>query len=82
MTVDGRMRAGPRIPLSVRVLGIAITVAALCAALSVAALALWIAALLVPIAIVAVAVAWVAFKVRRWRSGPTAGPIVVRWPPR
>ena len=72
MTVDGQVRPGARVPLSVRVLGIAITVAVLCAALSIAAIALWVGALLVPIAIV-----------RRWRGAPPGvGPIVVRWPPR
>lgn len=87
MTPDGTIRPAPRVPLSMRVLGVAVVVAVLCTLLSVAALAIWVISLLLPVLVCAVVVAWGAFQYRRWqarRGGrPLAPqPIVVRWPPR
>lgn len=83
MTLDGRVRPAPRMPIAARVIAAAVVVAVLCTLLSIAALAIWVASLLIPVALVAALVAWLAIKLRRWQTG--AGPsrqFVMRWPPR
>lgn len=68
MTPDGQFRGPPRLPLSTRVLGVALAVAAIAAALALGALALWFALILVPVALGAAAVAWFAWRYRLWRA--------------
>ena len=69
MTPDGRFRGPSRPPLSTRVLGIALAVTAIAAALALGALALWFALVLIPVALGAAAVAWLAWRYRLWRAG-------------
>ena len=67
MTPDGQFRQPSRLPLSTRVLGIALAITAMAAALAVGALALWFALILIPVALGAAAVAWLAWRYRLWR---------------
>ncbi len=68
MTPTGEFHKPPRLPLSVRVLGIAVAVAAIAMALAVGALALWFALILIPVALAAATVAWLAWRYRLWRA--------------
>ena len=68
MTPDGQFRGPPRVPLSTRLLGIALAITAITAALAIAALALWFALILIPVALGAAAVAWLAWRYRLWRA--------------
>ncbi len=69
MTPDGQFRGPRRLPLSTRVLGIALAITAIAAALAIGALALWFALILIPVALGAAAVAWLAWRYRLWRAG-------------
>jgi len=73
MTPDGEFREPPGVPLSTRVLGIAILVAAIAGAVAVAALALYVALALIPVAIAAGVVAYLAYRYRLWRSRRSFG---------
>ncbi len=73
MTPDGQFRDGPRLPLSTRVLGIAILVAVVAGAVAIAALALYVALALIPVALGAAAVAYGLYRFRLWRAGRSVG---------
>jgi hypothetical protein len=84
MTPDGRFRApsgGQRMPLSMKLLVVAVGVALLGGALTLAALALWVAASLLPVVLIAAGIAWATLKYRGWRrrSGATN---INAYPPR
>ena len=68
MTPDGQFRQPARAPLSARVLGVALAVMAIAAALAVGALALWFALVLIPVALGAAAIAWLTWRYRLWRA--------------
>ena len=65
---DGRYRPS-RPPLSARIFGWAVIVAAVAGALALAAFALWFALVLIPVVVVAGLIAWIAFRYRLWRAG-------------
>ena len=83
MTPDGRFRAPPRLPVSTRIIAVAMVVAVVVTGLAFAAFALWLALTLIPIAIVAVALAYglIRFKLWRLRRRASVGGEgrVVRW---
>lgn len=78
MAPDGSFRshpAGPRAPLSLKLLLGATAVAVLAGAAAVAALALWVVSMLLPVVVIAAVVAWGTYRYRRWRRG---GPVRAR----
>ena len=84
MTLDGQFReplrqgnAGPRVPMSFKLLIGAVVVAVLAGTAAVAALMLWVVSLLLPLMIIAGGVAYAAFKYRQWRGRGT-GPGALR----
>ena len=83
MTTDGRFRAPPRLPMSTRIIAVAVVLAVVATGLAFAALALWVAFALIPIAIVAVVVAYAMIRFKLWRarrSGSVGGEgKIVRW---
>lgn len=84
MTSDGRFRAPPRVPVSSRIVGVAVLIAVVATGLAFAALALWVALALIPVAIVAVVVAVVMIRFKLWRARRRASfgrqGSVARWP--
>jgi len=73
MTPDGEFRDPPRLPLSTRVLGIAVLVATVAGAVAVAALALYVALALIPVALGAAAIAYLVYRYRLWRARRSFG---------
>ncbi len=70
MTTQGEFREAPRpprLPVSARILRVAIIVAVLTAMVAFAALALWLALILIPVALAAAAIGWLAWRYRVWR---------------
>ena len=67
MTPEGEFRPEAGTAFSVKILRVAIMVAALAGALALAAFALWIALLLIPVAVGAAAIAWLAWRWRMWQ---------------
>ena len=51
MTSDGRFRTPPRLPVSTRIIAVAVVLAVVATGLAFAALALWLAFALIPVAI-------------------------------
>jgi hypothetical protein len=71
MTLDGRFRDPPSVPVSVKLGRYAVLVAVIAATGAAALLALWFALALIPIAIGAGLVAWGAIRYQQWRGrGP------------
>jgi hypothetical protein len=68
MSPDGSFRGPARPPLTARVGGVALLLAAVAGAAGLAALALWLALALIPIALGAALVAWAAFRFQVWRA--------------
>ena len=73
MTLDGRFREPPAVPVAAQIGRMALVVSALAAAGAMALLALWFALALIPIAIGAGLVAYGMLRFQRWRGhGPFA----------
>jgi hypothetical protein len=73
MTLDGRFREPPAVPVAARIGRVAIIVAAVAGAGAMALLALWFALALIPIALGAGLVAYAMLRFQRWRGhGPFA----------
>ena len=73
MTLDGRFRAPPALPVAAQIGRMALVVSALAAAGAIALLALWFALALIPIAIGAGLVAYGMLRFQHWRGqGPFA----------
>jgi hypothetical protein len=70
---DGSIRTPERAPLSVRILRVAIVVAAVAGTLALAALAFASLLVLVPVALGAAAVGYGAYRFRLWRAGQSPG---------
>jgi hypothetical protein len=68
MTLDGRFREPPAVPVAAKIGRVAVLVAALAAAGAVALLALWFALALIPIAIGAGLIAYGAVRYQAWRG--------------
>lgn len=69
MTPDGAFRSPEPVPITSKILRVAILVAAIAGAGVIAALALWVALALIPIAIGAALVAYGIIRYRIWKSG-------------
>ena len=68
MTPDGQFRRPPGVPITTRIIGMAVLVAVLAGALAVAAVALWVAMALIPVAIVAVLVVVATIRFKMWQA--------------
>ena len=70
MLPDGSFRRPPPagVPLSFKLLVVAVLVAVVAGAIAVAALAIWVFSMVLPILILAGAAAWATLKFRRWQS--------------
>jgi hypothetical protein len=73
MTLDGRFRDPPSVPLTAQIGRAAIVVAVLAGMGAVALLALWAALALIPIALGAGLIAWGAIRFQQWRGGRPLG---------
>lgn len=68
MTPEGEFVRPPRVPLTTRLLGIAVLVAVVAGGIALASLALWIALTLIPVALVAGLVAYAVLRWQSWRA--------------